>query len=158
MPDEAEGFTRFGVEGSREVRSLRLADAGAAAVGSPAAGEPAAGSLAEAGRVDVEATGAAATSVCSGGVDRGEGALSEMLLVRRYIPESCRFSSSKFCRAIEVSRVFRNALHHSLGHRSCETAIRDFLGSVRKAQEGEVELAGEAPFVLKEAIRSAQDC
>lgn len=92
MPDEADGFTLFGVEGSRDVRSLRFVEEGADEGASASAADEAAESPV-AGRVDVEATGA---STGAGGVDKGEGALSEMLLVRRYIPESCRFSSSKF--------------------------------------------------------------
>lgn len=93
MPADADGLTRLGVEGSREVRSLRLVDEeGAGAAAASSAPEGAASTV---GRAEVEATGEAALSVCSGGVERGEGALSEMLFERRYIPipESWRLSS-----------------------------------------------------------------
>lgn len=89
-PAEPEGLDLFGVEGSRDERSLRFPE-GASSESSRLVERAEAGDSA-AGRAEVEAMGEPGVLVdspcCTGGVASGDGELSERLLVRRFMPDS----------------------------------------------------------------------
>lgn len=88
IPAELDGFERLGVDDSFVERGLRLLRDGEE--GSSDAGSR------EGGRADVDATGEPGVGTGSdwrgGVVESGEGALREMLFVRRYMPDNCRLS------------------------------------------------------------------